>query len=111
MHKYLQICCILLCYIGTPIKPTVTILPSQLIKLEVNNFMLKMRCLPYNSNFSYRWERKNKQLPSNAVHISSEQLTIINLKPEDLGEYRCIMSNSTGQIASDYSRVIVKGSI
>ena len=97
--------------LGIPTKPTVTVLPKQLIELEVNNFVLKMTCLPNNSNFSYKWERKNKQLPSNALYIHSEQLQITNLKLEDSGEYRCIMSNSTGQIASDYSSVTLKGLI
>ena len=98
-------------FLGTPIKPTVTVLPSQLIELKVNNFMLRMKCLPYDSNFNYKWERKNRQLPLNALNITSEQLRITNLKPGDSGEYRCIMSNSTGQIASDYSLVTVKGLI
>ena len=70
-----------------------------------------MTCLPYNKNFiySYKWERKNKQLPLNVQYTSPGELYIDNLKPEDSGEYRCIISNSTGQVASDYSLVIVKG--
>ena len=95
--------------LGSPTKPTVMVLPGQLIKLGVNNFVLKMKCLPYNSNFSYKWERKNNQLPSNALYVNSEQLQITNLKPDDSGEYRCIMKNSTGQIASNYSSVTVRG--
>ena len=43
------------------------------------------------------------------LDINSSKLTIVKLKPEDAGEYRCIMSNSTGQIASNYSLVTVKG--
>ena len=97
--------------LGTPIKPTVAGPPGRLIKLRVNNHMLRMKCLPYDRSFSYKWERKNKQLPSTALNINSERLRITNLKPDDSGEYRCIMSNSTGQIASDYSLVTVKGLI
>ena len=70
--------------------------------------MLQMRCLPYDRSFSYKWERKNKQIPSTALKYS-QRLIITNLKPDDSGEYRCIMSNSTGQIASDYSLVTIKG--
>ena len=70
-----------------------------------------MRCLPYDRNFSYTWERKNKKIPSTAIQINSQHLIITNLKPDDSGEYRCIMSNSTGQIASDYSLVTIKGLI
>ena len=97
--------------LGIPPKPTVALQPGQLIKLGVNNYTIRMRCLPYDSNFSYKWERKNNQLPVNALYINTEQLTVTNLKPEDSGEYRCIMSNSTGQIASNYSLVTVKGLI
>ena len=92
-------------------KPRVVVLPGQLIKLRVNNYMLQMRCLPYDRSFNYTWERKNKQIPSNALKINSQRLIITNLKPDDSGEYRCIMSNSTGQIASNYSQVTIKGLI
>ena len=95
--------------LGVPPKPTVVVRPGPLIKLGVNNYVIRMRCLPQDNNFSYKWERKNNQLPSNALNINTEQLTITNLKPGDSGEYRCIMSNSTGQIASNYTLVTVKG--
>ena len=68
-----------------------------------------MKCLSHYMNFDYKWEKKNSKLPLKAQGINSEQLTISELKPKDSGEYRCIMSNSTGQIASDYSLVTVKG--
>ena len=97
--------------LGMPPKPTVAVHSGPRIKLRINNYMLQMRCLPYKRNFNYRWERKNNHLPPNALDINSRKLIIINLKPEDSGEYRCIMSNSTGQIASDYSLVTVKGLI
>ena len=97
--------------LGTPTKPIVAVLPGRLIKLKVNNFMLQMRCLPNDRSFNYTWERKNKQIPLTALKINSHRLIITNLKPDDSGEYRCIMSNSTGQIASDYSLVTIKGLI
>ena len=97
--------------LGTPTKPIVAVSPGRLIKLSVNNFTLQMRCLPNDSNFSYKWEKKNKQISSSALKINSQSLIITNLKPDDSGEYRCIVSNSTGQIASDYSLVTIKGLI
>ena len=51
------------------------------------------------------------QLPLNAQSVNSEHLVIFNVRPEDSGEYRCTMSNYTGQIASDYVLVTVKGLI
>ena len=83
--------------------------PSQLIELTVNNFVLSMRCTSYADGFDYKWEKKNERNISRAQDITSRQLTIANLKPEDSGEYRCIISNSTGVIMSDYSLLTVKG--
>ena len=92
-------------------KPSIRVYPHQLIKLSVNNYVLQMVCLPYDRSltYSYKWERKNKQLPVNVWYTNPEKLYINSLKPDDSGEYRCIISNSTGQIASDYSLVIAKG--
>ena len=84
-------------------------LASQPIQLTVNDKKLLMNCLPYDVNFNYKWERKNKKLPSTAQGVNSQQLTIFNLKPKDSGKYRCIMSNSTGMIVSDYASVSIKG--
>ena len=84
-------------------------LASQPIQLTVNDRKLLMNCLPYDVKFNYKWERKNTKLPSTAHGVNSQQLTITNLKPKDSGEYRCIMSNSTGMIASDYASVIIEG--
>ena len=102
---------IIILILGTPLKPTVEVSPETLVKLRVNNYTLQMRCLPNDSRFSYKWERKDMQLPLNAKYVNSEHLVIFNVKPEDSGEYRCTMSNYTGQIASDYVLVTVKGLI
>ena len=82
---------------------------GQLIKLTVNNFILSMDCTFYADGFEYKWEKKNEKNISRAQGISSKQLIIANLKPEDSGEYRCIMSNSTGVIMSEYALLTVKG--
>ena len=85
-------------------------LPSKKIELTVNNFTLLMKCLSYNMiNVSFKWEKKNSKLPPTAQGVYSDQLTITKLSPEDSGEYRCTVSNSTGMIASDYSLVTIKG--
>ena len=95
--------------VAKPSRPKVAVLASQPIELTVNDRKLLMNCLPYDVDFNYKWERKNTKLPTTAVGVNSEQLTITNLKPKDSGEYRCIMSNSTGMIASDYTPVTIKG--
>ena len=94
---------------GIPPKPVVEMTPGHLIKLTVNNFKLLMKCTFYADGFEYKWEKKNARSIPRAEDINSRQLTIVNLRPEDSGEYRCILSNSTGVIMSDYSLLTVKG--
>ena len=94
---------------GLPLKPTVEMIPCQSIKLTVNDFKLSMECTPHDNNFEYRWEKKNERITSRSQGINSRYLTISDLRPADSGEYRCIVSNSTGAISSDYSILSVEG--
>jgi len=70
---------------------------------------MSMRCIHGYHGLHYVWEKRNDNLPSRAQGVHSSTLTIIFLRPKDSGEYRCIVSNSTGRIASNYSSIIVKG--
>ena len=79
------------------------------VNLTVNNYNLTMKCLPNNNNFNYKWIKKNKALPSRAKRVNTSQLTIVNLRPEDSGDYQCVMSNSTGTISSNFSTVSITG--
>ena len=60
-------------------------------------------------SLDYKWIKKNEALPSRAQGVNTSQLTIVDLKPEDSGDYQCIMSNNTGAIRSNFSTVKVKG--
>ena len=82
---------------------------DPVVNLTVNNYNLTMKCLPDNSKFNYKWIKKNIALPLRAQGASTSHLTIINLKPEDSGDYQCVMSNSTGAISSRFSTVHVIG--
>ena len=81
----------------------------SVVKLTINNYNLTMKCLPNKNNFNYKWMRNNDVLPSRAKGVNTSQLTIIDLKPEDSGDYQCVMSNSTGTISSNYSTVSITG--
>ena len=83
--------------------------PGQFINLTVNNFILSMKCTSYADGFGYKWEKKNAKNIPRAQDINARQLTITNLKTDDSGEYRCIISNSTGVIISGYSLLTVQG--
>ena len=96
--------------LGVALKPTVQMSPDNLITLTVNNFRLSLKCdIPNGNDFEYRWEKENGKNISRSQGINSRNLIITDLKPEDSGEYRCIVSNSTGVISSDYSLLTVKG--
>ena len=68
-----------------------------------------MKCLPDKSNFNYKWIKKNNVLPLRAQGVNTPLLTIVNLTPEDSGDYQCVMSNSTGTISSKFFAVNVIG--
>ena len=100
--------CVHVCiYIDPPSLPIVMIDP--VVNLTVNNYNLTIKCLPNKDNFNYKWIKKNDVLPSRAQGVNSSQLTIINLKPEDSGDYQCVMSNSTGTISSNFSTIKITG--
>ena len=82
---------------------------DPVVNLSVNNYNLTMKCLPNNNNFNYKWIKKNDVLPSRTQGVNSPQLTIVNLKPKDSGDYQCVMSNSTGTISSNFSTVSIRG--
>ena len=88
----------------------VEMIPGQLINLTVNDFRLLMDCIPH-GNYEYKWEKKNENIISRSRGINSRHLIINDLRPVDSGEYRCIVSNSTGIIMSDYSLLTVEGII
>ena len=76
------------------------------VYLNTNTFNL---CTPYKLNFNYIWEKRNGDLPTRAQGTHSSQMTIVDLLPEDSGEYHCVMRNLTGEVVSDFSLLTIKG--
>ena len=99
----------MICTYVDPPSPPVVMIEDPVINLTVNNYDLTIKCLPNKDNFSYKWIKKNDVLPSRAQGVNTSQLTIVNLKPEDSGDYQCVMSNSTGTISSNFSTVNITG--
>ena len=95
-------------YLDPPLQPVVVITPS-VVNLTINNYNLTMKCSPNNSNFNYKWIKKDDVLPSRAQGVNTSQMTIVNLIPKDSGEYQCVMSNRTGTISSNFSSLNVRG--
>ena len=60
---------------------------------------------------SYNWERQNHVIPSNSTGVNTNALTLINLQPEDAGNYRCVAINASGSSESDYANLIINGTV
>jgi len=95
-------------YVGPPALPTV-VMSNPLIHLQTNDQQLTMKCVPDTEGVNYTWEKRYSTLPSRAQGVNTPTMIIVNLKPEDSGEYRCVITNSTGRIFSEYTSVVVRG--
>ena len=102
---------VLLLYLGPPELPIIIVVPGPVVNLTVNDYNLTMKCLPDKNNFNYKWIKKNDVLPSRAQGVNAPELIIINLTPEDSGDYQCVMSNKTGTISSNFSTVNITGEV
>ena len=60
---------------------------------------------------SYNWERQNGIIPSDSTGVNTNTLTLINLQPEDTGNYRCVATNASGSSASDYASITINGTV
>ena len=58
---------------------------------------------------SYNWERQNGVIPSDSTGVNTNALTLINLQPENAGNYRCVATNASGSSKSNYATVTISG--
>ena len=58
---------------------------------------------------SYYWQRQHGNIPSRAIGINTNNLTLINIQLKDTGSYRCIGINESGSTASEYATLTFEG--
>ena len=56
---------------------------------------------------SYIWEKQNGVVPHDSTGVNTNTLNLINLQPEDAGNYRCVAINSYESSESDYATVTI----
>ena len=58
---------------------------------------------------SFGWQKQNDSIPSDSTGVNTNTLTLINLQPEDAGNYRCVATNASGSSESNYAHLTING--
>ena len=87
--------------------PLITLHPMDTIIVLYSNFTDHTLTCEADGASSYNWEGQNDVIPSD----STNTLTLINLQPEDAGNYRCVATNASGSSESNYANLIINGTV
>ena len=106
---FIQHCIILLNCVGIP--PFICIHPKDMVVDLLNNAMFVSLTCEADGAETYYWERLIGGIPTGAIGVNNNTFTIINLQPEDAGNYRCVATNASGSSVSDYAQLSINGQL
>jgi len=69
------------------------------INLVNNNTNVSLTC-EADGALSYNWKKQNYNIPADSIGMNTNTLTLINLQPEDVGNYQCVAINVSGSSES-----------
>ena len=94
------------------VTPLVILVEPISITIELfTNFTNHTLTCEADGALSYNWERQNGVIPSDSTGMNTNTLTLINLQPEDAGNYRCVATNASGSTPSDYAAITITGTV
>ena len=83
---------------------------DTLIQLYSNFTNYTLTCVADGAS-SYNWERQRDVIPSDSIGVNTNTLTLINLQPEDAGNYQCVATNASGSSFSNYADLTINGTV
>ena len=76
------------------------------IDLTNNNTDVLLTCKADGAS-SYLWKRQNGVIPSDSIGVNTNTLILVNLQPEDAGNYQCVAGNTGGKDSSGYAVITI----